>query len=472
MKYTLNEKIIINRPIEECFSYLKDFSTIEQWDPGVYRSSKLTPGNPKIGTEYEVLLKLPANKLAAMRYTQVAIDEPNQLMLKGEGDNFTAFDTLTFSAIGDTQTCIDYCAELDLTWLQRPFSWMFKPLLNRLGKKAVNGLQHALNNPSSPPDRQLKNDLCDKLIVPATLSFGKRGYLSMSRKSHGNRMDGKVVAITGPTAGIGLDAACELARLGATVILIGRDASKLQDAARQIEDFSGCDPGALRVIEADLSSLQATAEGAHKILETQPRIDVLINNAGALFPSREDTAEGFERALAVNFLAPVLLSKLLQGHLNEASRIINVVSGGLYFQGLKLDDMQFLKEPFDGSKAYARAKRALVYMSQESTAKTCYFTMHPGWAATPGVAKSLPAFDRKLKTFMRDSRMGADTMIWLATAPELKDYQEPQLWFDRHPHTYDVLPNTKASASERQQLERWTEETLSRFEINVTSEPV
>ncbi|MEX1663959.1 SDR family NAD(P)-dependent oxidoreductase [Zhongshania arctica] len=472
MKYTLHEKIIINRPIEECFSYLKDFSTIEQWDPGVYRSSKLTPGSPQVGAEYEVILKLPANKLSAMRYTQVAIDEPNQLILQGQGDNFTAFDTLSFSAIDDAKTCIDYRAELDLEWLQPPFAWMFKPLLNRLGKKAVSGLEQALTNPSSPADRRLKNDLCDKLIVPATLSFGKRGYLSMPRKSHSNRMDGKVVAITGPTAGIGLDAACELARLGATLILIGRDTSKLQKAAKQIEDFSGCDPHALRVIEADISSLQATAAGARKIVETQPRIDVLINNAGALFSSREDTEEGFERALAVNFLAPVLLSKLLQGHLNDASRIINVVSGGLYFQGLKLNDMQFLKEAYDGSKAYARAKRALVYMSQESTAKTNYYTMHPGWAATPGVAKSLPAFDRKLKNFMRDGRMGADTMIWLATAPELKDYQEPQLWFDRHPHAYDVLPNTKASASERQQLERWTQQTLSPFEASVTSESI
>ncbi|MBQ0797498.1 SDR family NAD(P)-dependent oxidoreductase [Zhongshania sp.] len=464
MKYTLNEAIVVDRPIEDCFAYLKDFSTIEQWDPGVYRSRKLTPGSPKVGTEYEILLKLPANKQAAMHYRQIAIEQPRQLILEGVGDNFSALDTITFTALDKNRTSIDYRAELDLAWLQPSTLWIFKPLLKRIGTKAVNGLQVALSNPDAPASRRLKNDICDKLVVPAALGFGKRGYLSQPRKSHSNRMDGKVVAITGPTAGLGLDAACELSRLGATLILIGRDEEKLQHAATDIQNFSGCVTNSLHIVEADLSSLHATSAAAKAILQTQPRIDVLINNAGALFATREETAEGFEQALAVNFLAPVLLSKLLDGHFTDASRVINVVSGGLYFQGVNLDDLQFRNEAYDGSKAYARAKRALLYMSQENTGKTSYYTMHPGWAATPGVAKSLPAFNNKLKHFMRDGRMGADTMIWLATAPELSRSDRAELWFDRQPHTCDVLPGTKSSAAEIQQLRNWTLATLSRFE--------
>ena len=448
MKYTLNEAIVVDRPIEDCFAYLKDFSTIEQWDPGVYRSRKLTPGSPAVGTEYEILLKLPGNKQAAMHYRQIAIEPPRQLILEGIGDNFSALDTITFTALDGNRTSIDYRAELDLAWLKPSVAWVFKPLLKRIGTKAVNGMRLAFSNPDSP----------------AALGFGKRGYLSMSRKSHTNRMDGKVVAITGPTAGLGLDAACELSRLGATLILIGRDREKLQQAATDIQNFSGCETNSLHIVEADLSSLQATSAAAKAILQTQPRIDVLINNAGALFATREETAEGFEQALAVNFLAPVLLSKLLDGHFTDASRVINVVSGGLYFQGVNLDDLQFRNEAYDGSKAYARAKRALLYMSQENTGKTSYYTMHPGWAATPGVAKSLPAFNKKLKHFMRDGRMGADTMIWLATAPELSRSDRAELWFDRQPHTCDVLPGTKSSTAEIQQLRNWTLATLSRFE--------
>jgi len=463
MKHTLHEKIVVKRPIEACFAYLKDFSSIEQWDPGVYRSRKLTPGSVEVGTEYEVLLKLPAGKQAAMRYRQVAINEPSQLILHGEGENFSAIDTLSFKAINDDYTEIDYRAELELLWLPSPLTPITKPILNRIGKKAINGLQRALTIPQAAPNRRLRDNILDKLIAPAALSFGKRGYLSLPRKSHSSRMDGKVVAITGPTAGIGLEAACELARLGARLILIGRDEQKLRNAAMQIQDFSGCNNKAIHLIEADLSSLSATAAAANQIKDSLARIDVLINNAGALFASREETHEGFERALAVNFLAPVLLSKLLSPHFNDNSRVINVVSGGLYFQGLKLEDLQFRNEPYDGSKAYARAKRALLYMSNESTNKTSYFTMHPGWAATPGVAKSLPAFNKRLQNFMRDGRMGADTIIWLASAPELQAYKTPQLWFDRRPHAFDVLPSTKSKPNEIQQLKMWTEATLKQF---------
>ncbi|CAA0106414.1 Fatty acyl-CoA reductase [Zhongshania aliphaticivorans] len=463
MKHTLQEKIVINRPLGECFAYLRDFSTIEQWDPGVYRSRKLSAGAPTVGTEYEVILKLPGNKQAPMLYTQLAIDEPNKLILSGNGGNFHALDTLSFSAIDDTHTEISYRAELELQWLLASLSWLSKPFLNRLGKKAADGLKLALTNPAVPLKKRVKDDIYDRLILPAALSFGRRGYLSQARKSHTNRMDGKTIAITGPTAGIGLDTACELARLGASLVLIGRNTEKLEKTVKTISEFSGCQSNNLHIVEADLSSLKATATAARYIAQNLPRIDVLINNAGALFPQREETVDGFEKSLAVNFLAPVLLSQLLTDHFNQNSRVINVVSGGLYLQALNINDLQFQDEPYDGSKAYARAKRALVYMSQGNTEQTSYFTTHPGWAATPGVAKSLPSFNQKLANFMRDSRMGADTIIWLASTPGLRPSNEPQLWFDRHPHRCDILPKTKASTAVQQQLIHWTTETLAQY---------
>ena len=295
MKYTLNEAIVVDRPIEDCFAYLKDFSTIEQWDPGVYRSRKLTPGSPKVGTEYEILLKLPANKQAAMHYRQIAIEQPRQLILEGVGDNFSALDTITFTALDGNRTSIDYRAELDLAWLKPSVAWVFKPLLKRIGTKAVNGLQVALSNPDAPASRRLKSDICDKLVVPAALGFGKRGYLSQSRKSHSNRMDGKVVAITGPTAGLGLDAACELSRLGATLILIGRDGEKLQQAATDIQNFSGCEANSLHIVEADLSSMHATSAAAKKSYKPSLVSTFLLTTPAHCLPHGKKPQKGLSR---------------------------------------------------------------------------------------------------------------------------------------------------------------------------------
>jgi len=464
MIQTLEEHITVKRPIADCFAYLRDFATIEQWDPAVLRARKLSPGSAEIGSEYQLVLKLPSGQSTVMLYTQIDIDEQRQLVLRGVGRNFSALDTLNFKALDPYTTEIHYCAELHLDWLPSPFAWFISPLLKRIGKNAICGLQNALEIPAAPAALGFKDAIADRLILPAALNFGRRGYLTQARKSHSTRADGKVIAITGPTAGLGLSAACELARLGASLILIGRDKARLDQAAKTIQDFSGCTSNALHIYDTDLSKLKNTATTAKQISANYPRIDVLINNAGALFAERQITEEGIERSLALNFLAPLLLTKALSPSFTQHSRVVNVVSGGLYLQGLALDDLQYCKPPFDGSKAYARAKRALLTMSQHSEGQLANIhTMHPGWAATPGVAKSLPAFNKAMHRYLRDSRMGADTMVWLATAPEVEHAPSGQLWFDRRIHTDAVLPNTTSSAQDRQKLRDWSEQILSKL---------
>jgi hypothetical protein len=89
--------------------------------------------------------------------------------------------------------------------------------------------------------------------------------------------------------------------------------------------------------------------------------------------------------------------------------------------------------------------------------------MHPGWAATPGLAKSLPSFNLSLAKHLRDSRMGADTMIWLASATELEDYKDTHLWFDRRIHTDTVLPGTASSGKDAEALCQWCDDTLAKY---------
>lgn len=461
MKQILEETIRVNRPIDECYRYLSDFSTIEQWDPGVDRSEKLTPGPVRNGSEYRIDIRA-AGRVLPMTYRQVHAKTNGWIELHGEGSGFSAIDTLTFTAVSDNVTEICYRAELTLAWLPEPASLLARPFLNRLGKKAAAGLQLALQPPPARRHPSLKDRLSDHLVLPALRDFGARGYRHLADKSLSYRMDGRKVLLTGPTSGLGLAAAKELARLGADLILLGRDHQRLSQCQQEIADFAGIGTDRIDIFHCDLSSLADIAATADDLCASYPRIDVLINNAGALFGEREETDEGHERALAVNLLAPVLLCNKLEPLLHRHSRVINVVSGGLYLQGLQLDDMQFENEPYNGSRAYARAKRALLvasqYLSQSSDAS--YFCMHPGWADTPGVSRSLPTFARVMRRFLRDSRMGADTVVWLASTPGLDSQGGKYLWFDRRPHPHTVLPSTGVTSAEADQLQQWLSHSL------------
>jgi NAD(P)-dependent dehydrogenase (short-subunit alcohol dehydrogenase family) len=119
----------------------------------------------------------------------------------------------------------------------------------------------------------------------------------------------------------------------------------------------------------------------------------------------------------------------------------------------------FSAPPFDGLKAYARAKRGQVMLAEHWASAYAdtgveFFSMHPGWAATPGVRRSLPGFYRKLRPFLRDARMGADTMVWLASSPEVRGYSGA-FFRDRRPRPKAVLPGTGHSLADSHALATW-----------------
>lgn len=455
----LEESIEVERPRADCFRYLSDFSTCEQWDSGVYRAQKVTPGAPARGSEFRLVLDSAGRKLP-MGYRLLSLNTDSDLLLRGEGKGFRVEDRISFTAITARRTRIDYRADLNFDGAMAMAEPVMRPFLERMGKKAVAGLRRALTPDQRPPAPGIADWLGYKTLLPAAWSFTERGYLAMPDKGLSEFMDGKTVAITGPTSGLGLAAACELARLGAELLLVGRNELKMQTAIREIVDFSGCDRDKLKVYQADLSLLADTRAVAGQIREEAPRLDVLINNAGALFAERGETGEGHERALAINLLSPWVLTETLIPLLQAGGgRVINVASGGMYAQPLRLDDMQYRKEAYDGSKAYARAKRGLVaateYWAEKHRAgRVTFNSMHPGWAATPGVAKSLPAFNERMSRWMRDSRMGADTMVWLASARAVRN-ETGHFWFDRKPRPTAVLPGTRVTTQQRDQLIDW-----------------
>jgi len=182
---------------------------------------------------------------------------------------------------------------------------------------------------------------------------------------------------------------------------------------------------------------------------------VLINNAGALFNDRQATSEGLEKTFATDLLGGFYLTMHLKEALaaSEASRIINVSSGGMYTQKIDVHDLENRFYPYNGAKAYARAKRGVVILTkiwaeQFKPLGITVNAMHPGWVDTPGIEKSLPGFHQLVNRIMRTPEQGADTIVWLA-ADRQAALSTGLFWLDRRPHETMVFPGTGTSESDR-----------------------
>jgi NAD(P)-dependent dehydrogenase (short-subunit alcohol dehydrogenase family) len=196
----------------------------------------------------------------------------------------------------------------------------------------------------------------------------------------------KICVITGATSGIGKETAFALALKGAHVIIVGRDTQKCSATATAIKLKTGST--LVDYLCADLSDLNQVYNLAKVLKENYPRIDVLVNNAGAYFRTRLESADGYEMTLALNYLSPFLLTSLLIDLLKESDqgRIINVSSTAHSNGLINLEDLQS-KNNFDGFKAYAQSKLALMLFSYELAERLKNTTitvnaLHPGLVAT------------------------------------------------------------------------------------------
>jgi dehydrogenase/reductase SDR family protein 12 len=187
------------------------------------------------------------------------------------------------------------------------------------------------------------------------------------------------------------------------------------------------------------------------------RIDVLINNAGAMFSERGLTSEGLEQTFALNLLSGFVLTESLVPKLIESApaRIINMSSGGMYSRGLDMADLQNSVD-YKPADAYAHTKRAQVILT-ELWAKQLQrdgvgvHAVHPGWTDTDGVRHSLPTFAKMSKPFLRSPAEGADTMVWLA-ASDPESLNTGLFWHDRAPRPTHYMKGTKADCEDRASL--------------------
>lgn len=453
---TLKEHIIVNRHIDAAFRYVSDFTTIEEWDPGVVESTKESFGATGPGTRYHLKLRYgPVS--SEMTYTIKEYDVPHKMVLSGSGDSYTVVDTLDFKQVGPNETRIDYRADITFNKpLKRPVLPVATMILKRIGKKAVKGLERALNTRSpAPPDMNCVRTLLDRSIIGGLPAFTRFGIIfsKKSRKPVVSDLKGKTVVLTGGTSGIGLAAAEGIAHRGARLILMARDLEKANLVRHSLITKTGND--AIEIRYADMADLKTVKQAAQDLVNREQCVDVLINNAGALFSDRLVTPEGFEKTLATNLLGPYALTETLIPALKKSgnARIINVSSGGMYLQGIRDDDLHYEKEPFNGATAYSRTKRGLVILTEYWASCLEPFhinvhAMHPGWVDTPGLKESLPGFYKVMKPLMRTPEQGADTIVWLAVAQEASR-TTGRFWLDRKPHVTHVFNQTRDTEDQR-----------------------
>jgi|HubBroStandDraft_4_1064222.scaffolds.fasta_scaffold216964_2 retinol dehydrogenase-14 len=238
----------------------------------------------------------------------------------------------------------------------------------------------------------------------------------------------RTVVVTGATSGVGKATALALVSRVETLVLVGRNPDRLDAVARSL----GGGPRAARITThvADLALLHDVRRLAGELGSTYPTLNVLVNNAGAYFAKREETAEGIERTFALNVLSPFLLTRLLHDRLRDAapSRVVEVASAAHTGAKLDLDDLE-RRDKYSGFETYGRSKLALVLLTHEfarrwSGDRITVNALHPGFVrsefaynntgTTAAVVRAMAA------VFGISPARGAVTSVYLATSPQVE----------------------------------------------------
>jgi retinol dehydrogenase 12 len=234
-------------------------------------------------------------------------------------------------------------------------------------------------------------------------------------------MKGKTVLVTGATSGIGREAALELGRMGARVIVGARDAAR----ARQLADQIGREGGQGELLTMDLASFPSTREAAARLVTLHGKLDVLVNNAGIVTRHRETSPDGHEVIWQTNFLGAFLLTRLLLPALRAAPspRIVNVSSEAHRSGRLVWDDLELARGGYRGLRAYCNTKLALVLFTRELARRErsiAVNALHPGVIAT-NIWRAAPALVRfVLHLILTSPIKGARPIVRLAASAEVE----------------------------------------------------
>jgi NAD(P)-dependent dehydrogenase (short-subunit alcohol dehydrogenase family) len=308
-------------------------------------------------------------------------------------------------------------------------------------------------------------DVVDAIVeAPIVTSFTRIGYESRRRLDRWTALDdydvtGRVIVLTGATSGLGRAGATQLARCGATLVLVGRSGKRNEAVVAELTGVTG-NPSITQVA-ADMGHLDQVRELAERVLRDHDRLDVLIHNAGALSGTLQVAPDGTEATVASQVVGPFLLTGLLLDRLagSAPSRVLTMSSGGMYATGLTVSNLQMTSADYKGTEQYARAKRAQVTLNEMWAERfggrgVRFHALHPGWADTPGVDDALPTFSKVMGPLLRTPEQGADTLVWLA-ADDAPLESNGEFWLDRRTRSIHKLPRTARTDTPERRRQLW-----------------
>ena len=337
----LEETIEVSRPVEHCFRYISDFRTTLEWDPTVLEADKTTDGGIDVGTRFALRCKA-GPVTVSLEYVIEELTPFQCIVLSGKGRLFDVRDIITLEDMGLGVTRITYIAQFSYRFGLEHLARQQTAGLKKMGRASVQGLARALADDNPTPTASRDTAKRDEHLPGALSCFTRFGYRrGRSRWAPmSTDMTGKHVVLTGANSGLGAAAAVSLLEAGATLTVVIRNPANTDAMQAHFTRTAGRPADFVEL--ADLSLLSDVNELSDRLLAEDRPIDVLINNAGALFNEFAVTSEGIEQSVALLLLSPWRMTErllpLLEHH-DSPARVINVVSGGMYTQRLDCDHL-------------------------------------------------------------------------------------------------------------------------------------